>query len=77
MATESWRFSVLVAEGIQDTLVKVILEDRLEEKDCLEAKKKEILMWEKFRVVENVEDTDQEPRILTKWIVTEKVDEGE
>ena len=34
-------------------------------------------MWEKFGVVENVEDSCQEPRILTKSIVTEKVDEGE
>lgn len=33
-------------------------------------------MWEKFGVVENIEDTDQEPRILTKWIVTEKTDDG-
>ena len=32
---------------------------------------------EEFGVVENVEDTSQEPRILTKWIVTEKVDEGD
>ena len=35
-------------------------------------------MWEKFGVVENIEDTNQEPRILTKWILTEKTDdEGE
>ena len=34
-------------------------------------------MWEKFRVVENIEYIDQEPRILlTKWILTEKTDDG-
>ena len=33
-------------------------------------------MWEKFGVVENIEDKDQELRILTKWIMTEKTDDG-
>ena len=68
---------MLAADGIQDTLVTFIPEHRWGEKECLEAKKKEILMWEKFGVVENLEDSGQEPRILTKWIVTEKVDEGD
>ena len=35
-----------------------------------------ISMWEKFGVVRIVEDTGQKLRILTKWIITEKVDEG-
>ena len=67
---------MLAAEGIQDKLVTFILEDRWGEKECLEAKK-EISMSEKFGVVENLEDIGQEPIILTKWILTEKVDEGD
>ena len=78
LATGSWRYSVLAAEGIQDTYVTFLPEGRWGESKCLEAKKKEISMWEKFGVVENIEDTNQEPRILTKWILTEKTDdEGE
>ena len=65
LATGSWRYSVLSAEGIQDTYVTFLPEDGWEELKCLEAKKKEISMWEKFGVVENIEDTNQEPRILT------------
>ena len=76
LATGSWKYDVLAAEGIQDTFVTFIPEARWGEIECLEAKKKEISMWEKFGVVENIEDTDQEPRILTKWIVTEKTDDG-
>ena len=75
LATGSWKYNVLAAEGIQDTYVTFIPETRWGELECLEAKK-EISMWEKFGVVENIEDTDQEPRILTKWILTEKADDG-
>ena len=65
LATGSWRYSVLAAEGIQDTYVTFLPEGRWGELKCLEAKKKEIAMWEKFGVVENIEDTNQELRILT------------
>ena len=75
LATGGWKYNVLASEGIQDTFVTFIPEDRWGEVECLEAKKKEISMWEKFGVVENMEDAGQEPRILTKWIVTEKTDE--
>ena len=37
--------------------------------------KREISMWEKFGVIENIEEKGQESRILTKWIPTEKKDD--
>ena len=38
-------------------------------------RRRKISMWEKFGVIQNIEEKGQEPRILTKWILTEKTDE--
>ena len=78
LATGSWKYSVLAAEGIHESCIIFIPQDRWGETGCVEAKKREVSMWEKFEVVDSVEDTGQEPRIPTKWILTEnETEQGE
>ena len=72
LATGSWKYNVLAAECVHESCITFIPQNRWGETECVEAKKKEVSMWEKFEVVDAVEDTGQEPRILTKWILTEK-----
>ena len=72
LATWLWQYSILAVEGIHNSCIIFIPQERWGETECLEAKKREISMWEKFQVVECVEDVGQEPQILTKWILTDR-----
>ena len=59
-ATGLWRFNVLAMEGIYGSCVVFMPRGRWGEESCVQAKKKEIAMWEKFGKIELVEDVGQQ-----------------
>ena len=78
LATGLCKFNVLAVEGVCGDCVILMSKDRWGEESCVEAKKKEIAMWERFGVIELVEDDSQQLRVLMKWIVTqEEMQQGE
>ena len=69
--TGAWKYDSLIAETVFDLMVVFIPPEKWGEDKCVQAKRKELLMWEKFKVVGDVPDQGQELKILTKWILVE------
>ena len=66
---DQWEF----AETSGEEVVYSVLVPKIEHhQQIIQAKEKELNLWKKMDVCEEVEDTGQ-PRISTSWVVTQKV----
>ena len=74
LSSGAWKYDVIIAEIVHETFVTFIPPDEWGNEECLQAKRKELAMWEKFGVVKEVPDNEQYQKIKTKWILVEKED---
>ena len=66
LETGAWKSESLVAASMYEGFITFIPKNGWGEEECPKAMQKEMMMCERFKVVEIVEDKGHNPRILMK-----------